>query len=328
MFLSTKAPAILATTAVMILRNQLSERVWGTYGVNTLAIDDPRPQPRGRGGVAAHHRLLPRQLEKMLPQEHRPGRPHSVTRPNGLSGIGIIGDSISDEYRFYAPDRVTARNWVEILATMRGLPFGDPVITTRGVAQDRRFAHNWSQSGATTTSLIAQGQHTGLAAQVTDGAGIDLASVTIGTNDFVTCLNTSRSVTAMGLVLERASANLAAILDSLLGISSTLEIAVCTAVDLRCCPILRGALDAGLIPPTLAGAYGGAIATFNDRLQDLVAEHSHRIVLVDINQLLAEVTGARPLSSVISKSIASTRVTTHNTCSLPTDSTPGPLDNV
>ena len=30
MFLSTKAPAILATTALMILRNQLSERVWGT----------------------------------------------------------------------------------------------------------------------------------------------------------------------------------------------------------------------------------------------------------------------------------------------------------
>ena len=294
MLLSTKAPAILATTALMILRNQLSERVWGTHGVNTLAIDDPRPQHAGTGGVAAHHRLLPRQLEKMLPQEHRAGRTHSVTPPKGLSGIGIIGDSISDEYRFYAPDRVTARNWVEILATMRGLPFGDPVITTRGVAQDRRFAHNWSQSGATTTSLIAQGQHIGLAAQVTGGAGIDLASVTIGTNDFVHILNTSRSPAAMRLVMERASANLAAIVDSLLGSSPTLGIAVCTAVDARCCPILRGALDAGLISPTLARAYGGAVARFNDRLQDLVAEHGHRIVLVDINQLLVEVTGGRP----------------------------------
>ena len=82
------------------------------------------------------------------------------------------------------------------------------------------LAHNWSQSGATTTSLIAQGQHTGLAAQVKAGAGIDLASVTIGSNDFVHVLNTSRSAAAMGPVMERASSNLAAILDALLGSSS------------------------------------------------------------------------------------------------------------
>jgi hypothetical protein len=96
----------------------------------------------------------------------------------------------------------------------------------------------------------------------------------------------------MGLVMEQASENLATILDSLLGSSLTLRIAVCTAVDLRCSPILRGALDAGLITPRLAGAYGDAIASYNDRLRDLVAEHERRIVLVDINQLLVEVTGA------------------------------------
>jgi len=294
MFLNTKAPAILATTALMILRNQLSERVWGTHGVNTLAIDDPRPQPVGSGGVAAHYLLLPRRLATMLPREHRPRLAHPVARSKGITGIGVIGDSISDEYRFYAPDRVTARNWVEILATTRELPFGDPVIANRGMAQDRSLAYNWSQSSATTTSLIAQGQHTGLADQVTDGGGINLASVTIGTNDFVHVLNTSRSVAALGPVMERASANLAAILDLLLGTNSTLRIAVGTAVDLRCSPILRGALDAGLITRALADAYGGAIARFNDRLQHLVADHSQRVVLVDINQLLAEVTGARP----------------------------------
>ena len=108
--------------------------------------------------------------------------------------------------------------------------------------------------------MIAQGQHTGLAAQVAGGAGINLASVTIGTNDFVDVLNTSRSVAALGPVLERASANLAAILDSLLGINSTLRITVCTAVDLRCSPIGRGALDAGLITGAVADAYSSTIA--------------------------------------------------------------------
>ena len=30
-------------------------------------------------------------------------------------GIGVLGDSYSDEYEFYPPDRPTARSWVEIL---------------------------------------------------------------------------------------------------------------------------------------------------------------------------------------------------------------------
>jgi phospholipase/lecithinase/hemolysin len=294
MLLPTKVPSILTTTALLILRNQLSERVWGTHGVNTLAIEHPRPQRAGQDGAADLHALLARPPATQLPQEHRPGFPIAVPRSNAITGVGVIGDSISDEYRFYAPDRAAARNWVEILAATREVPFGDPVITTPGTARDRRFAYNWSRSCATTTSLIAQGQHAGLAAQVADVAGINLASVTVGSNDFVEILTTSRSVADMLQVMELASANLATILDSLLGCSSTLRIAVCTAADLRCTPILRGAIDAGLIAPALADAYGAGIAGFNDRLRDLIADDSRRIVIVDINQLLAEVTGARP----------------------------------
>ncbi len=294
MNLGTKAPAILATTALMILRNRLSERVWGTHGVSTLAIDDPRTQGAGTRGVPICQRLLPRRPATKPPQEHCSSIPYLGIWSKGISGIGILGDSISDEYRFYAPDRATARNWVEILAATRELPFGDPEITTRAAAQDRRFAYNWSQSCATTTSLIAQGQHTRLAAQVADGASIKLAAVTIGTNDFVHILSTSRSVADMGLVIKKAFGNLTTILCFLLGSSLTLRIAVGTAVDLRCAPILRGALDAGLITPRLAGAYGDAVASYNNHLRNLVATHDRRIVLVDINQLLAEVTGARP----------------------------------
>jgi phospholipase/lecithinase/hemolysin len=211
-----------------------------------------------------------------------------------LTGIAIIGDSISDEYRFYAPDRAAARNWVEILAATRGLPFGDPPVIPGRVNRDRRFAYNWSQSGATTTSLMSQGQHTGLAAQVIDGAPINLAAVTIGTNDFADLLIKSRSVADVRPVLERASANLAAILEALLGIDPALKIAVFTAVDLRPCPLLRGALNSGLLTPRLADAYSDAVAAFNNRLLDLIAAERLRIVPVDINQLLAQVTAARP----------------------------------
>jgi phospholipase/lecithinase/hemolysin len=288
-----KVPAVLATTALMILRSRFSERVWGSYGVDTLPSDDRRPHLVGRSAPAAHHLFRRTRLTTIMPQEVRPNLRQSIARSDLIKGVGIIGDSISDEYRFYAPDRATARNWVEILAATRGFDFGGPVFTSGGATRNRRFAYNWSESSATTTSLIARGQHTGLAAQVTDGAAISLAAVTIGANDFAEVLFTSRSVAALGAVLERASSNFVAILDSLLAINSALKIAVFTAVDLRPTPLLRGALDSGLISPALGNAYGNAIAVFNDRLHDLVAGQGHRIVMVDINQLLVDIVAAR-----------------------------------
>ena len=46
--------------------------------------------------------------------------PTSEVRADLPGGVGVMGDSYSDEYQFYPPDRSTARNWVEILAATRG----------------------------------------------------------------------------------------------------------------------------------------------------------------------------------------------------------------
>ena len=81
----------------------------------------------------------------------------------------MLGDSYSDEYRFYPPDRTTARNWVEILASTRGLDFGPYAAESRGEPRNQGYAFNWARSDATTDDLIATGQHTGLAAQVARG---------------------------------------------------------------------------------------------------------------------------------------------------------------
>lgn len=286
-------PALLATTALLILRNLLSEQVWGSHGVNTLRTDELPPRPPGERELATEPHFVSRRLEASGPGEVRVHTPHSPARPGIADGVGIVGDSLSDEYRFYAPDRVTARNWVEILASTRGFHFGDRNNSSRNGSEDRRFAYNWSQSGATTTSLLARGQHTGLAAQMTEGAAIRLVAVTVGTNDFADVLLRSRSVPAMELVLERASWNLATIVDSLLRINRQLKVAVFTAADLRAAPLLRGALLSGLISRPMSDAYSRAIAAFNDRLRRLVAEKEDRLVVVDINQLLIEVVTAR-----------------------------------
>src|SRR5437764_3970064 len=95
--------------------------------------------------------------------------PHAAALAGPLGGIGVLGDSYSDEYQFYPPDRSTARNWVEILANARGLNFGRYSVESRGEPRHQGFEFNWARSDATTTDLITSGQHTGLAGQVARG---------------------------------------------------------------------------------------------------------------------------------------------------------------
>src|SRR5207248_2685267 len=99
-------------------------------------------------------------------------------------GIGVLGDSYSDEYQFSSPDRRTARNWIEILSLTRDLDFGRLDTSGRGSPRDQGFEYNWARADATTGDLIATGQHTGLAAQVARGE-VRMVFVLIGGNDFI-----------------------------------------------------------------------------------------------------------------------------------------------
>jgi hypothetical protein len=100
-------------------------------------------------------------------------------------GIGILGDSNSDEYR--ADDNrggsyaATTLNWMELLVRRRGLNFGP--WGSRGEPRRSGYEYNWARSGATTADMISSGQHTGLAKQVANGK-VTRALIYIGTNDF------------------------------------------------------------------------------------------------------------------------------------------------
>src|SRR6202007_1681292 len=58
--------------------------------------------------------------------------------------VGALGDSYTDEYRFYPPDRSRARNWIEILAANRGIRFGPFTTKSRGSPRNQGFAFNWA----------------------------------------------------------------------------------------------------------------------------------------------------------------------------------------
>ena len=92
--------------------------------------------PIRRSEAANARRLLPVRATARN-HTHEDAKPNSTdtacdhtAEPTGCGtrewrgGIGVLGDSYSDEYQFYPPHRSTARNWVEILAATRGLNFG------------------------------------------------------------------------------------------------------------------------------------------------------------------------------------------------------------
>ncbi len=96
-----------------------------------------------------------------------------------------MGDSISDEYR--ADDNrgggygATTLNWMEQLVVRRGLNFG--AWGTWGEPRRTGYEYNWARSAATTSSMLEQGQHTGLAQQVAEGK-VSIVFVWIGDDDF------------------------------------------------------------------------------------------------------------------------------------------------
>jgi len=100
-------------------------------------------------------------------------------------GIGVLGDSNSDEYR--ADDNrggsyaTTTLNWVELLSRYRALNFG--VWGSWGEPRRTGYKYNWARSGARIGDMISAGQHTGLAAQVSAGE-VSYVIISIGINDF------------------------------------------------------------------------------------------------------------------------------------------------
>lgn len=112
-------------------------------------------------------------------------QPTSTPMHTQIKGIGVLGDSQSDEYQ--ADDNRggaygdTTRNWVELLAKYRSLPFGQ-----WGVWEETRregYAYNWARSGATTNSLLESGQDIGVAQQVKQEK-VNIVVIFIGANDF------------------------------------------------------------------------------------------------------------------------------------------------
>ena len=204
--------------------------------------------------------------------------PLAPARAGWRGGIGVLGDSYSDEYQFYPPHRSTARNWVEILAATRGLNFGRFSTQSRGEPRNQGYEYNWARSDATTDDLIATGQHTGLAAQVARGE-VNLVVVFIGGNDFINAMKTPDPAAAFQQVGPRAEANLERAVATILKAHPDVKVVIITVPDIRDLPEFRVPLHAGRLPRAHADAATATIRRYNARIRALAAREPRFAVL-------------------------------------------------
>jgi len=220
------------------------------------------------------------------PAMPRKSIPSPQPRPDSkpITGVGILGDSSSDEYRADdnrgGPYAATTLNWVEQLVQSRGLNFGP--WGTWGEPRRTGYKYNWSRSGATAQSLIDSGAHLGLARQVANGE-VSHVFIWIGGNDFATWNNTYANI-YNGLV---SNAELQARIESIV---ANISLAVDTVQQAGRVPMVMVALGDRGIAPDAIGQFPDAtkrqrvtdaVNAVNEGLETLAAARG--IELIDVN---------------------------------------------
>lgn len=201
----------------------------------------------------------------------------------GKIRIGILGDSNSDEYR--ADDNraggtkyaKTTLSWVELLAKYRDIDFG--AWGDWGGERRSGYEYNWARSGATTESMINDGQDWGVANQAKEGK-VDYAIIFIGVNDFNTWNGTYDDIYS-GTMSDKA------LDDKINTIVSDIKTAVERLQQARddIKIILTTFADPGLSPEFLVQfpnadkrrRISDAISEINHQLKDLADSHSVKL---------------------------------------------------
>lgn len=186
-------------------------------------------------------------------------------------GIGVVGDSYSDEYQFYAPDRARARNWVEFLADKRGFDFGDFSTAGRGEPRNEGFAYNWARSGATSSDLVDTGQVAGVAEQVTRGE-VGLVVIFIGGNDFIGAVNAADPIAALRITAPRVIANLRRATETILDARADVKVVVVTVPDLGDLPEIRQAIRDGRLSDSLVRSASHEVGQLNMAIRGMALE--------------------------------------------------------
>ena len=220
-----------------------------------------------------------------------------------LGQVGAVGDSYTDEYKFYPPDRTTARNWVEILHATRGVRFGQFTNQSRGEPRDQGFANNWARSGATTIDMV-NNQIPGLASQIASGQ-VNFGWMFIGGNDFQYFIQAvelgqippANVLAVLSQVTATAEANFDSGLNTLLNANPNTKFVVSNLPDVSVLPAVRAAVANNPQGQVLIAAVGQAIQAYDFHILQTVAPDSSRVALIDLATIVSQI-AASPTGTI------------------------------
>jgi lysophospholipase L1-like esterase/uncharacterized protein (DUF2141 family) len=187
--------------------------------------------------------------------------------------VGVMGDSLSDMTMF---SDTTFYNWIWQLGTVQGWSFGT------------NFEYDYAKSGATTLTVISQGQHTSLAA-----VNPTLAVLLIGGNDlaFDLLLTDPLPSDLNAFADERINAIRTAI-ETVAGSQTSptgTKVVLFTTPEVMRVPIFL-TLYSGFTSETI-NAYDYVVARMNNGIRALAAERNWPVI--DLYQLMIDLVGSR-----------------------------------
>ena len=213
----------------------------------------------------------------------------STASAGAVTGIGIMGDSVLDEYQFAriiepGGNRPDARSVSEILSAKRNWNFGAFTTADRGGPRFEGYEYNWAHEGSRTQDLVDDGQHTGLAAQVAAGK-VDLVWAWAAANDWrdlyaPEIIGSPDPGAAVQAKVVAAATNVQIAIQTVLAANPAVNLVIANSPDLRALPALKAAIAATPGLDQWAAAVDQGIQAYNAQILAL-AESSDRIAMVD-----------------------------------------------
>src|ERR1039457_5719561 len=177
--------------------------------------------------------------------------------------LGAMGDSLTDEY-WDSGVATYATNWPGLVVMYRGVNMGPTAAqagtNTWGSPRNAGYKYNWALSGANSSTLLSEGQHTGLQGQAASD-GVLTAVLAIGSNDF----NPSSSAYGNIYYGSWSSAQIQPYVSQTL---ANIETALVTVRSAGISVVLATLLDPGATPAVATSIFSNA--TDRDRVNAVI----------------------------------------------------------
>ncbi|HRP62888.1 MAG TPA: SGNH/GDSL hydrolase family protein [Phycisphaerales bacterium] len=208
--------------------------------------------------------------------------------------LGLVGDSLTDEYT--ETDFPYALNWVQQAVMFRAVDCGPTAAQasqpggTWGEPRRTQYEYNWARYGATSSTMLADGQHTGVASQIVP-KDLTHVLIAIGANDFSPALGIAYFAIYWNLWSNAQKQTF------INNIASRIETALDAVLAHETNVILANVPDYG-VTPAVRAVFPNAIRRqnvtnvvnqLNTMIEDIAAERE--IVLINIASLTTAIFG-------------------------------------